>query len=358
MNREDSLPPLAELFLHVVNFVLPRDSFDCDRPALLRLARVRKNMVEHMKQCSGAFTLDLNMSAKNIVMMSPYPCCHLAYFERSHFEALKRTAARFQSINRLCIDLKKLPVGCNFINTAQILDLVFHCLDVGRAKQLCISNAVFEVDQFTHGLCRLLPHTKDQIVCIDLSNCGLTINSTFLRELAGMRSLRKLTLDGNKFHLTHSGFPVFSPCLETLSVANCSGLRPTLLKNVKKTLRTLNWSGNLIIEEDKPVFLEWIKDSNVRSLDIDDCGFLQTDTCAFQVAFEHMPGLYSLSMAGNDGFQDDIFWWIYEFWKNGRLQSPFFSISISNMHICYPHCGRPVVMSTTRFGYIAITNWE
>ena len=112
-----ALPPLAELFLHVVNFVLPRDAFDCDRPALLRLARVRKNMVEEMKQSSGAFTLDLNLSAKNIVMMSPYPCCHLAYFERSHFEALKRTAARFQSISSLCIDMQHMPLGCNFIDT-------------------------------------------------------------------------------------------------------------------------------------------------------------------------------------------------------------------------------------------------
>ena len=352
MNREDSLPPLAELFLHIVLFVLPRDSFDCDRPALLRLAQVRKNLVEQMKQSSGAFTLDLNMSAKNIVMISPYPCCHLAYFERSHFEALKRTATRFQSINNLCIDLKNLPDGCNFINTAQILDLVFHCLNVGRAKQLYIFNAVFEADQFTHGMCRLPAETKDQIVCMHLTNCRLTINSTLLRELAGMRNLRNLTLDGNKFHLAHSGFPVFSPCLETLSVANCSGLRPTLLKNVRKTIQTLNWSDNLITEEDKPVFLEWIKDSKVQNLDVDNCGFCPDDSVVFQSALQRMPALRSVSMAGNHFFQDDIFWWIYEFWRSGRLSSTFFTVHISNMHICYPPSGLPFIMSDVRFGCV------
>jgi hypothetical protein len=358
MNSTDSLPPLAELFLHVVLFVLPRDSFDCDRNALLRLCSVRKNLVEQMHQCSGAFNLDLYMSAKDIVMMSPYPCCHLAYFERSHFEALKRTAARFESIKNLCIDLKKLPDGCNFINTAQILDLVFHCLNVGRAKQLYILNASFESDQFTHGMCRLPADTKDQIVCIHLTNCGLTINSTFLRELAGMRNLVNLTLDGNKFHLAHSGFPVFTPSLETLSVANCPGIRPTLLRNVKKTIRTLNWSDNVIAEDDKPVFLEWIKDSKVQSLDIDNCGFCLPDSLDFQAALTRMPALRSLSMAGNYLFQDDVFWWIYDFWRNGRLQSSFFTVHISNMHICYPDCGIPIIMSTTRFGYIEISNWE
>ena len=75
MNDTDqhALPPLTELFLHVVNFVLPYDVFDCDRPVFLRLSRVRKNLVEHMHLCSGAFALDLHMSVKNVVMTSPYP---------------------------------------------------------------------------------------------------------------------------------------------------------------------------------------------------------------------------------------------------------------------------------------------
>jgi hypothetical protein len=358
MNTNDSLPPLAELFLHVVLFVLPRDSFDCDRNALLRLSCVRKNLVEQMHQCSGAFNLDLYMSAKDIVMMSPYPRCHLAYFDRSHFQAVKRMASRFQSIRSLCIDLQNMPAGCNFINTAQILDVVFHSLKVGRAKHLCIFNAVFETDQFTEGMRSLPPTTKDHIVRMQLSHCALSINSRFLRELAGMRNLKHLQLDGNKFHLAHSGLPTFSSNLETLSVANCSGVRPTLLKNVAKTLHTLTWSGNLIEDKDKPAFLEWIKDSNVRSLDIDNCGFSANDTADFQSAFKRMPYLKSLSMAGNDVFQDDMFWWIYNFWRNGRIQSSFFSVHISNMHICYPENGTPIIMSSYRFGYVEISDWD
>jgi hypothetical protein len=356
--HKDALPPLAELFLHIVLFVLPRDSFDCDRSALLRLCRVRKNLVEQMHQCSGAFSLDLHMSAKNIVMMSPFPRCHLAYFDRAHFEAIKTMAARFQSIDGLHIDLKQLPVGYNVISTAQILDVVFHCLKVGRAKLLSILNAVFDADSFTQGMRSLPPHTKAQILCMNLTDCSLAIDSRFLRELASMRNLKHLRLDGNKFHLAHSGFPPFSENLESLSVANCPGVRPTMLKNLSKTLRTLDWSDNLITNEDKPAFFEWIKDSKVQNLEIDNCGFVLADSYDFQAALRRMPALRSLSMAGNYLFQDDVFWWIYDIWRSERLQSNFFSVHMSNMTICYPSTGVPVIMSTTRFGYVEISNWD
>jgi hypothetical protein len=355
---KDALPPLAELFLHIVLFVLPRDTFDCDRSAMLRLCRVRKNLVEQMHQCSGAFSLDLHMSAKHIVMMSPYPRCHLAYFDRAHFEAIKSIAARFQSVDGLRIDLQQLPVGCNFICTAQILDVVFHCLKVGKAKLLSILHAVFEAEMFTQGMRSLPAHTKDQILCMNLTNCGLDIDSSFLRELASMRNMIHLRLDGNKFHLAHSGFPSFSEKLESLSVANCAGVRPTMLKNVGKTLRTLGWSDNVITDEDKPAFFEWLKDSKVQNLEIDNCGFALADSVDFQAALKRMPALRSLSMAGNYIFQDDVFWWIYDFWRNGRLQSNFFSVHISNMDICYPDAGIPFIMSTARFGYVEISNWD
>ena len=354
MNDDPPLHPLTELFLHIVLFVLPRDSFVCDRPALLRLARVRKNLVEQMNQCSGAFTLDLHLSAANVVMVSPYPCAHLAFVDMQHFRALKRTAERFRSIDRLCIDLGKLPFRCNFVHTPQILDLVFHCLTVGRARHLHIAHAIFESDQFTNCMKHLFQCTKNRILSVDLRHCELVINPKFLRELASMHNLTSLTLDGNKFDLPHSAFPQFSDKLERFSAAGCPGIRPSLLKKIGKTLHTLVWSENVLLDADKPVFLDWLRDSDVWSLDIDNCGFHKDDTPDFQAALQRMPSLRSLSMAGNDGFQDDMFWWIYEFWKNGRLQSPFFSISISNMHICYPHCGRPVVMSTTRFGYVEL----
>ncbi|MBV5344148.1 MAG: hypothetical protein JZU63_00685 [Rhodoferax sp.] len=352
MNAAEPLPPLAELFLHIILFVLPRDSFDCDRNALLRLSRVRKDLVEQMQQCTGAFSLDLCMSARDVVMMSPYPCCHLAYFDRSHFQAIKNVAARFQSVGSLRIDLQRMPVGCNFVNAPQILDLVFHCLSVGRAQQLCVLNAVLEADQFAHGMRSLPPDAKARITYMQLGNCGLAINSRFLRELAGMRSLRHLHLDGSKFHLAHSGFPRFSDALETLSVSNCYGLRPTMLRSVTKTLGALNWSGNLIADSDKPAFLAWIKDSHVRSLDIDNCGFHLADSADFQSALERMPALRSLSIAGNYIFQDDVFWWVYDFWKQGRLQAPFFTIHISNMHTCYPDSGRPVMIARMPFEYM------
>ena len=356
--HKDALPPLAELFLHIVLFVLPRDSFDCDRSALLRLCRVRKNLVEQMHQCSGAFSLDLHMSAKNMVKTSPFPRCHLAYFDRAHFEAIKNMAARFQSIDGLRIDLQEAPVGYNVISTAQILDVVLHCLKVGRAKLISILNTPFDADSFTQGMRSLPPHTKDQILCMNLTDCRLRIGSSFLRELASMRSLKHLRLDGNNFHLAHLGFPTFSENLESLSVANCPGVRPTMLKNVSKTLRTLGWSDNAITDEDKPAFFEWIKDSKVQSLEIDNCGFVLADSVDFQTALQRMPALRSLSMAGNYFFQDDVFWWIYDIWRSGRLQSNFFSVHISNMHICYPSTGIPVIMSATRFGYIEISSWD
>ena len=356
--HKDALPPLAELFLHIVLFVLPRDSFDCDRGALLRLSRIRKNLVEQMHECSGAFTLDLHLSAKHIVMVSPYPCTYLAHFDMEYFQALKHTAARFRSIDRLCIDLEQLPFRCSFVHTSQILDLVFHCLTAGRAKHLHISHAILKTDHFTNCMKHLFQCTKNQILSVDLRHCKLDINANFMCELASMRNLTSLTLDGNKFELTHTAFPSFSDKLECLSVEACCGIRPDFLKRVSKTLRTLVWSGNVILDIDKPDFLGWIADSHVRNLDIDSCGFCLADAFEFQKALQRMPALRSLSMAGNDTFQDDVFWWLYDFWRNRRLQASFFTVHISNMHICYPHAGVPVIMSTTRFGYIEFPYWD
>jgi len=341
----DDPPPLAELFLHIVNFVLPRDSFARDRGALLRLARVRKRLVEDMRAGSGGFTLDLHMSHKNVVMVSPYPGCLLACFGRPHFQALKNAAARFQSINRLSIDLQQLPAGCNFVSTQHILDLVLHCLRIGRAQHLHIAHAVFEADQFTHCMAHLFPATKAQVLSVDLRHCNLDINSAFLCELASMRNMQSLTLDGNRFHRVHSAVPSFSDKLECLSVANCPGIRASILQKISKTLHSLTWSENAIDETDKPAFLDWIADSRLQSLEIDNCGFLRDDTVRFRSAFQRMPALCSLSMAGNYLFQDDIFWWVYDVWKHNRLPSPFFSVHISNMHICYPDSGRPVILA-------------
>jgi hypothetical protein len=356
MNSNDSLPPLAELFLHIVLFVLPRDSFDCDSSAMLRLCRVRKNLVEQMHQCSGAFTLDLHMTARNIVMMSPYPCTYLAYFDMTYFEALKSAATRFRSIDMLCIDLEQLPFHCNFIHTSQILDLVFHCLTIGRARHLCIRHANFGADLFTNCMKHLFKTTKNQIICVDLRHCKLHIDSKFICELASMRNLASLTLDGNKFDLPQKAFTSFSDKLEYLSVEGCSGIRPSILKMVSKTLHTLIWSDNVIRDTDKPEFFEWITDSRVMNLDIDNCGFCQADTFDFHNALQRMPALRSLSMAGNDVFQDDVFWWLYEFWRQRRLQSSFFTVRISNMYICYPHLGIPVIMSNSRFGYMHLSD--
>lgn len=354
MSDEDKRAYLAELFLKIVLFILPRDSFDCDRCALLRLSRIRKDMVEHMRQSSGGFTLDLHMSYKNIVMVSPYPHCIIGSFNTEHFNAMKKTASRFQSINSLCVDLQQLPRGCNLINTRQVVELAMHCLQTGRAKHLTISHAVFEADTLTNAMRDLAPATKQQILSVNLSHCRLAINSPFLRQLASMHNLTQLILDGNKFHLAHSGFPPLSPRLEVLSLASCTGLRPSLLQNVSKTLHTLVWNDNVIVEDDKPVFLSWITDSHLRNLEVDNCGFFTTDSHAFQAALARMPALRSLSMADNDVFQDMVFWWIYDFWQCGRLQSDFFSVHVSNMHICYPTAGLPVVLSTTRFGFIEI----
>jgi hypothetical protein len=350
----DDLPPLAELFLHITLFVLPRDSFAGDRGAMLRLCRVRKNFVEQMHQCSGAFALDLHLSAKHIVMMSPYPCSQLAYIDMRHFRALKSTAERFRSIDSLSINLAQLPVRCNFVNTPQIVDLVLHCIRSGRAKHVHISHAIFESDSFTDGLRHLFPHSKNQMLSLSLCDCGLAINSKLLRELAGIHNLRHLALDGNKFHLTHSGFPVLPASLETLSVAQCSGLRPTLLKHLQKTLRTLTWSDNAIPDDDKPAFLAWITDSNLRALNIDNCGFHPLDAPAFQAAFARMPLLHSLSMAGNDHFEDAVFWWIYDLWKHREMRPHFFIVHVSNMHICYPDNSVPIILATSRFGLLEV----
>jgi hypothetical protein len=355
---KDALPPLAELFLHIVLFVLPRDSFDCDRHALLRLCRTRRNLVEQMHQCSGAFSLDLHMSAKHIVMVSPYPCSQLADIDMQYFRALKSTAARFRSIDRLCINLGLLPFRCNFVNTPQILDLVSHCLTIGQARHLHISHAIFEADQFTNCMKHLFQCTKNRILTVDLRHCKLTMDSKFLRELASMRNLTSLTLDGNTFDLSYSAFPSFSDKLECLSVAGCPGIRPSFLKKISKTLRTLVWSENVLEISNKQDFLEWLTDSRLRNLDIDNCQLCLADSVDFQTALQHMPELRSLSMAGNYLFQDDVFWWIYDVWRSGRLQSTFFSVHISNMHICYPDAGIPMIMSTARFGYVEIASWD
>ena len=111
------LPPLAQLFLDVVLFVLPRNSFDGDRAALLRLARVRKRLVEDMHLCGGGFSLDLYLCSRNVFMVTPYPSCQLACFDKAHIQSVKRLASRFQSIGSVCIDLHRLPRGCNFTNT-------------------------------------------------------------------------------------------------------------------------------------------------------------------------------------------------------------------------------------------------
>jgi hypothetical protein len=340
-----ALPPLAELFLHVVLFVLPRDCFARDRGALLRLASVRKRLVEDMHASSGGFALDLHMSARSVVMLSPYPGCHLACFNISHFQALKNAAARFQSINRLCIDLQQLPAGCNFVSTQQILGLAFHCLSIGRARHLRIAHAVLEADQFTHCLAHLFPATKAQILSVDLSHCKLDINSQFLRELASLRNMTSLTLDGNNFHLVHSAVPAFSDKLERLSVAGCPGIRASVLQKISKALHTLSWSENALEEDDKPEFLSWLADSRLQKLEIDNCGFSLADGSAFMSAFERMPALRSLSMAGNYLFQDDVFWSLYDVWKQGRLRSSFFCVHISNMHVCYPDSGIRVLLA-------------
>jgi hypothetical protein len=353
----EDLPPLAELFLHIMLFVLPRNSFDRDRAALLRLSQIRKNLVEHMHACSGAFALDLNVSASNVVMVSPYPQCHMACFNKWHLQALKATAARFRSVGTLSIDLAQMPVGCNFIDTHQIVDLVLHCVRTGRARHIHISHAIFEADRFTDGLRHLFPHSRNQILSLSLRDCRLAINSKLLRELAGLHNLRHLTLDGNKFHLAHSGFPAFPASLETLSVARCSGLRPTLLKHLQKTLRTLTWSSNLILDADKPAFLDWIADSHLHALYIDDCGFHSHDAPAFQAAFLRMPRLESLSMAGNDHFEDAVFWWIYDRWKHREIRAPFFSVHVSNMQICYPEAAMPVILASSRFGYLELHSY-
>jgi hypothetical protein len=194
--------------------------------------------------------------------------------------------------------------------------------------------------------------TKNQILSLDLRHCKLGIDSKFMCELASMRNLTSLTLDGNKFDLPQTAFTSFSDKLECLSLEGCCGVRPSILKMVSKTLRTLMWSDNVILDTDKPEFFEWITDSRVRNLDIDKCGFCQADTFDFQNALQCMPALRSLSMAGNDIFQDDVFWWLYDFWRQRRLQSSFFTVRISNMYICYPHAGIPVIMSNTRFGWM------
>ena len=343
------LPHVAQLFLDVVCHILPRNSFDGDRAALLRLCRVRKRLVEDMHVCGGGFGLDLHMSDKNVVMVSPYPSCHLACFNKFHYKAFKRLAARFQSINRVTIDLHRLPLGCNFMNTRQIVDLIFTCLSVDRAKQLCVTNAVFDIECFTHRMRHLFRHTKDQIVSLQLSHCKLAVNSAFLREVSSMRNLKSLTLDGNRFEPISLAFPAFSDELQSLSLAGCSGVRAVLLTKISKTLQSLVWNDNVVLEQEKPLFLAWIADSRLRSLDVDNCGFYPHDCQDFEAALRRMPCLQSLSIARNDFFENIILWWMYEHWRGGHVPSPF-SMHVSNMNICFPDHGAPVFMGGSEYG--------
>ena len=339
-----ALPDLAQLFLDVVLFVLPRDIFQSDRRALLRLARVRKHLVEDMHLAAGGFSLDLHMCSRHVVMLSPYPSCHLACLHTAHFSALKRTAARFQSINSLSIDLQMLPRGCNFASTTQILDLVFHCLRVGRARQLHISHALFNSPRFTHGLQHLFQSTKDQIVSLHLGHCQLAVSSHLLRQLSSLRNLQSLALDGNRFELSDPFFPSFGDKLQSLSVASCRGVRVVLLASVSRTLQSLVWNNNVILEAEKPFFLAWIAGSRLRGLRVDNCGFAAHDAEDFQAALAHMPCLLSLSIAHNDYFENIILWWMYEYWRCGRVPCPF-TLHVSNMHVCFPEHGTPIFLS-------------
>ena len=348
---ETPLPHLAQLFLDVVCHILPRNSFDGDSSALLRLSRVRKRLVEDMRQYNGGFSLDLHMSTKNVVMVSPYPSCHLACFNKLHFKAFKRMAARFQSVNRLCIDLHKLPCGCNFMNTRQIVDLVFFCITVGRARELHISHAIFDAQCFAQSMRHLFRHTKQQIVSLHLCHCKLAVNSAFLREVSSMRNLTSLALDGNNFELMSLAFPSFSDKLESLSVAGCSGVRAVLLENVSKNLHSLVWNDNALLEAEKPLFLAWLADSRLRSLDVDNCALYPHDCLDFQAALARMPCLMSLSVARNDFFENVMLWWMYEHWRTGHVPSPF-TMHVSNMNICFPDHGAPVFMGGSEFGRI------
>ena len=352
-DTETPLPHLAQLFLDVVCCILPRNSFDGDSSALLRLSRVRKRLVEDMCAGGGGFGLDLHLSDKNVVMVSPYPSCHLACLNKSHYKAFRRLAARFQSINRVTIDLHRLPLGCNFMNTRQVVDLIFTCLSTGRAKQLCVSHAVFDIECFTHRMRHLFRHTKEQIVSLHLSHCKLAVNSPFLREIAAMHNLKSLALDGNKFELTSLGFPCFSDSLESLSVAGCRNVRAVLLTKVSKTLRSLVWNDNVILEAEKPLFLAWLADSRLRSLDVDNCAFYPHDCLDFQATLARMPCLQSLSVARNDFFENIILWWMYEHWRGGHVPSPF-SMHVSNMNICFPDHGAPVFMGGSEFGRLEL----
>ena len=213
------IPHLAQLFLDIVQFVLPRNSFDGNSSALLRLSRVRKSLVEDMRAGSGGFGLDLRISTRNVVMVSPYPSCHLACFNKFHYRAFKRLAARFQSIRRFSIDLRRLPFGCNFMNTRQIVDLIFHVIIIGKAREIHVSHAIFDVECFTHRMRHLFHFTKAQLVSVHLGHCKLAINSAFVRELASMRNLKSLMLDGNRFEPISLAFPAFSDELQSLSLA-------------------------------------------------------------------------------------------------------------------------------------------
>jgi hypothetical protein len=341
---EAPLPHVAQLFLDVVLFVLPRNSFDDDPAALLRLARVRKKLVEDMRDAAGGFSLDLHLGTKNVVMVSPYPMCHLACLNKAHLKAVRRLAARFQSVNRLSIDLHSLPSGCNFMNTRQIVDLIFYSLTVGKARQLHISNAIIDAESFSHRMRHLFRFTKEQIVALHLSHCKLAINSAFLRELASMSNLKSLTLDGNKFHLWDASFPAFSDKLESLSVAGCRGVRAALLAQVSKTLHSLVWNDNVILEAEKPFFFSWLADSRLRSLDVENCGLYPHDTEDFQTAFARMPCLMGLNIAHNEYFENNILWWMYEHWRGGHVPC-FFRMHVSNMHVCFPEHGAPVFLS-------------
>jgi hypothetical protein len=167
-----------------------------------------------------------------------------------------------------------------------------------------------------------------------------------------MRNLKSLTLDGNRFHVAHMDFQAFSDRLENLSVAGC-GARAVLLTKVSKTLRSLVWNDNVVLEAEKPLFFAWLADSQLRSLDVDNCAFYPHDCLDFEAALARMPCLCSLSIARNDFFENIILWWMYEHWRGGHVPSPF-NMHVSNMKICFSEHGAPVFLGSSELGRIDV----
>jgi hypothetical protein len=126
-----------------------------------------------------------------------------------------------------------------------------------------------------------------------------------------------------------------------------------LLTKVSKTLQSLVWNDNVLLEAEKPFFLAWIADSRLRSLDVDNCAFHPLDAEGFQAALARMRCLSSLSIARNDFFENLILWSMYEHWRCGHVSSPF-NIHVSNMKICFVEHGAPVFLGGSDFGRIDV----